>query len=382
VVTLDGEGKDGVTIAMTRFDVLGEARSPIFATTSGGGTYSMEVVAGFEWEVGVRIPPQGATCSGSKRVNVVGGGTTQVNFTCATTPATFHGVVTVDGTGWPDATVTIRNLETGEEYTAATNGDGHYQTSVFPGNYTASVDLSPIECEASKSETQAEAGGEGSIDFTCTIPWGRVEGQVLLDGEPAAGQKVTLRNSAFEVVNRVTTDGEGRYSQEFFPGTVLVSVEIEGAVCPLSRQGEVPARGVLQADMECLSIARDYNLTLTETGTTCGTPLQDPFTVLMKVVRAADPEGVQFDLFLGDRDEATKIRVVQDPETGVIAGVGPQFDDGTGVLIQETVELAAEFVSENPLLLGLEGSWVVTGTGDGGASCSKTYGASAVSTEG
>jgi hypothetical protein len=76
--------------------------------------------------------------------------------------------VTVDGNGAAvsGATVTIRNVETGLERTAATGSNGRYSAPVLPvGRYSVKVEVSGFG-PAERDEVRLRVGETATVDFT------------------------------------------------------------------------------------------------------------------------------------------------------------------------------------------------------------------------
>lgn len=373
-VRLDGTPQSGIQVQFTRD---GDSAPEASATTGSDGSYRTTLKADEFWKVSI-VPPDGVICSEGTTIRVQGGGDHTHDFECRSLRGLLNGEVRLDGNPAPGTTVFIENKDSGELDTAVTDVGGAFSITVMPGDYIVSTFMPTATCES--VEATVSLAEPGSAPIFCTSLPGTIQGQVRSDGQPAPGRTVSLFNRDTQSQATVVTDGAGFYQLQVPPGFVEVIVSLDGDVCPILLGGTlVPAGGVADLDVNCLTLGGTHDMTFTQSATTCGGGGGPPFTVEARFDRVDDPVlGTFFNLAFGDRPAETWIPLFQDAQSGRLSGTGPQFDDGTGVLVQETVILDPMVSATDPTRVETNGTVDVLFTGAGGASCTTTFDATSL----
>ncbi len=146
------------------------------------------------------------------------------------TSGLMRGKVSSDSGGFvKDASITARNLKSGRDFSATSDGSGNFQIKCSPGRYRVSV----VHNEYLKSkpkEAVVEPGKPANVTLLLRVGatlYGVVSSEA--SGAVIRGASITLRNSVGGEIKSARTDGRGIYTLSgLVQGSWLFSIRCDG----------------------------------------------------------------------------------------------------------------------------------------------------------
>ena len=207
-VSIEGTGIDGVSVNLSN----GSS-----STTSGGGNYRFDDVAGGAYTVTISGYPSDATFDAtSATVSISSAGqSATVNFSGAyIRTASVMGAVTVENSGLGGVTVTLSGVSNS---TAVTDDTGQYAfTGLQRGSYSVEIsgfDNDEIGFSSTAAAVTVGVGESMIANFDGTyLRTAGIQGRVSVGGEGLEGVTVSLAGGPDATDMTTTTDAGGLYS--------------------------------------------------------------------------------------------------------------------------------------------------------------------------
>ncbi len=209
-ITVDSAAPVTATLSVTDGDVVLDvnvAATGAYSTTLPSGTYTVTAsVAGFA--------PQSA-------VVTIGGRVVTQDFAFGgTTQGVLTGMVTLDGSAAPTATIQI---EPGS-FTPVVDSSGVYSITLDEGAYTVTASLAGFAPQSATVFVSGNVTNTQDFAFVTQAGQGTLNGTVLLNGAPALTATVMITPGGLTL----PVDSSGVYSATLATGTYTVTAHIDG----------------------------------------------------------------------------------------------------------------------------------------------------------
>ena len=207
-VSIEGTGIDGVSINLSNGNAT---------TTSGGGNYRFDNIAGGAYTVTISGYPSDATFDATSAATTISsaGQSVTVNFTGSyIRSASIMGTVSVENVGLAGVMVRLSGMADAQ---TTTDNNGQYAfTSLRAGNYSVEIsrfDSDKVAFEFTSSSAAVGVGEATIVSFDgIYLRTAGIQGHVKVEGEGFAGVTVSLTGGPDNVSETTMTDASGQFA--------------------------------------------------------------------------------------------------------------------------------------------------------------------------